>query len=120
VKIELSTYAARIGRRGGQVSTPAKRLAARRNACKRWGRPFEPEAIPARKLRDGTWYCGQGRNSSIGLWDAQAGCFWTIAVNDFADARQFPKGFRRQVRLKQESYWTPEGGSFKPFTALKD
>jgi hypothetical protein len=120
VKTDISQYHARIGRRGGLVSSPAKRAAARRNALKRWGRKPQPEPIPLRRLRDGEWYLGQGRNSSVGLWDKQAQCFWTIAVNDFPDPASFPGGSRRQVRLKQVNYRTPEAGSFAPISVLKN
>jgi hypothetical protein len=119
MKPDISEYHAQIGRRGGLVSSAAKGAAARRNALKRWGRKPEPQAIPRHRLRDGVWYLGQGRSSSIGLWDQQAKCFWTIVVNDFPDPAAFPKGSGRQVRLKQEDYWTPEAGSFMPISPLK-
>jgi hypothetical protein len=119
VKANISNYHARIGRRGGRVSSPAKTAAAQRNALKRWGRKHLPSLIPAAQLRDGRWYLGQGRNSSVGLWDKQAQCFWTIAVNDFADPASFPNGSQRQVRLKQETYWTAIAGSFKPISPIK-
>jgi hypothetical protein len=119
VIIKPSEYLARIGRRGGKASTPAKREAARRNACKRWGKTIDPRPIPLTRLHDGTWYRGRGRNSSVGLWDRKAGCFWTVAMNDFADPIQFPKGSRRQVRLKQENYRTMDAGTFVPLAPLK-
>jgi len=65
-------------------------------------------------LRDATWYRGLGRSAAVGLWDARARCFWTIAVNDFADPAQFPAKPLRQVRLKREDYFSNAGGTFKP------
>lgn len=113
----LSHYA-RIGRRGGQASTPAKRTAARRNALKRWGRAPEEPVLQVEALRDGTWYRGQGRNATVGLWDARARCFWTIAVNDFANPAKFPAEPFRQVRLKREDYFSKASGTFRPTAAL--
>ena len=114
----ISSHYARIGRRGGRASTPAKREAARQNALKRWGRAPEEPALPVEALRDGMWYRGQGRNAAVGLWDARAGCFWTIAVNDFADPATFPAEALRQVRLKREDYFTKAGGTFRPIGTL--
>lgn len=105
---------ARIGRLGGRASTPAKRAAARRNALKRWGRRPGPSTLPMEMLCDRAMYRGEGRNSRVGLWDARAHCFWTIAVNDFADPARFPSQGRRYVRLKREEYFTPKRGTFKP------
>ena len=114
----ILTHYAKIGRRGGLASTPAKREAARRNALKRWGRRLEDQITPLNLLRDGTWYHGQGRNSQVGLWDAHARCFWTITLNDFADPANFPVKARRQVRLKREDYFTDYDGTFKPLSPL--
>ena len=69
-------------------------------------------------LRDGTWYRGSGRNARVGLWDARAHCFWTIALNDFADPAKFPAQPLRQVRLKREDYFSESSGSFRPATAI--
>jgi len=81
---------------------------------KRWGHvPSEP-VLPVGTLRDATWYRGLGRSAAVGLWDARARCFWTIAVNDFADPAQFPAKPLRQVRLKREDYFSNAGGTFKP------
>jgi hypothetical protein len=114
----ISSHYARIGRRGGRASTPAKRAAARQNALKRWGRTAEPPVLPIDALRDGTWYRGQGRNATVGLWDARARCFWTIVVNDLADPAKFPSEPLRQVRLKQEDYFSEVSGTFQPTAAL--
>ncbi len=114
----ISSHYARIGRRGGQVSTPAKRAAARRNALKRWGHGPKQAALPVEALRDGRWYRGQGRNATVGLWDARARCFWTIAVNDFADPAKFPAEPLRRVRLKREDYCSNAGGTFRPIGTL--
>ena len=70
--------------------------------------------LPVGTLRDATWYRGLGRSAAVGLWDARARCFWTIAVNDFADPAQFPAKPLRQVRLKREDYFSNAGGTFKP------
>ena len=70
--------------------------------------------LPVETLRDATWYRGQGRNATVGLWDARAGCFWTIAVNDLANPASFPAEPHRQVRLKREDYFSNASGSFKP------
>lgn len=118
MKTLLSRHYARIGRRGGRASTLAKREAARRNARKRWGRPFEEAVLPVQALRDGTWYGGQGRTAPIGLWDARARCFWTIALNDFADPSRFPADPMRQVRLKREDYFSETSGTFRPTRTL--
>ncbi len=69
-------------------------------------------------LRDGTWYRGSGRNGKVGLWDARAHCFWTIALNDFADPANFPALPLRQVRLKREDYFSECSGSFRPAIAI--
>jgi hypothetical protein len=110
----LSRHYARIGQRGGRASTPAKRAAARQNALKRWGRAPQEPVLAMETLRDGTWYRGLGRTATVGLWDAQARCFWTIAVNDFADPARFPSEPLRQVRLKREDYFSKAAGSFRP------
>jgi len=114
----ISIHYARIGRRGGLASTPAKRAAARRNALKRWGQKPQAAVLPIEALRDGVWYRGQGRNAALGLWDAHARCFWTIAVNDFADPATFPANPHRQVRLKREDYFFEARGTFKPTIPL--
>jgi hypothetical protein len=114
----ITEHYSRIGRQGGRASTPAKAAAARMNALKRWRPKANSGVLPEALLRDGVWYRGLGRNSSVGLWDAHARCFWTIAVNDFADPASFPAKSRRQVRLKREDYFSNESGTFKPSQAL--
>jgi hypothetical protein len=114
----ISAHYARIGQRGGSASSPAKREAARLNALKRWGHKTSGGILPRNLLRDGVWYRGIGRNAIAGLWDAEAGCFWTIVLNDFADPATFPAAPRRQVRLKREDYFSRAGGTFKPMAAL--
>lgn len=114
----IAAHYSKIGRRGGRASTPAKKVAARLNALKRWRRKSDPGVLPQELLRDGTWYRGRGRNSIVGLWDSRARCFWTIAVNDFADPASFPAKSRRQVRLKREDYFSRESGTFKPSALL--
>jgi hypothetical protein len=114
----ISAHFAKIGRRGGSASSPAKRAAARLNALKRWGRKSDARILPLEFLRDGVWYRGRGRNATAGLWDARARCFWTIALNDFADPATFPAQPRRQVRLKREDYFTRQSGTFKPLAPL--
>jgi hypothetical protein len=114
----ISTHYARIGQQGGRASTPAKRAAARRNALQRWGRKAEEPVLSLSSLRDGAWYRGYGRNAKVGLWDARARCFWTIAVNDFADPARFPSEPLRQVRLKREDYFSQASGTFKPTGTL--
>lgn len=118
MRTTFSAHLAQIGRRGGSVSSPAKRAAARLNALKRWGRKSDAGILPLNGLRDGVWYRGCGRNGIAGLWDARAGCFWTIALNDFADPATFPDEPRRQVRLKREDYFAHRSGTFKPVAAL--
>ena len=112
----ISSHFAKIGRRGGLASTPAKREAARRNALKRWGKT--DQVIPVKSLQDGEWYWGRGRNSSIGIWDNRAVCFWVIAFNDFANPASFPSIGRRQVRLKREDYIGNKNGTFAPIRTL--
>ena len=118
VKNSISAHYAKIGRRGGSASSPAKSAAARLNALKRWGRKAPVEILPLELLRDGVWYRGRGRNATAGLWDARAGCFWTIAVNDFADPATFPAEPHRQVRLKREDYFASRNGTFKPMAPV--
>ena len=113
----VSTHCANIGRRGGRVSSPAKRSAARLNAWRRWHGKAQA-ILPLELLQDGVWYHGHGRNSKVGLWDAQAECFWTIAVNDFADPAAFPAKPARKVRLKREDYFGKRAGTFKPVGAI--
>lgn len=115
----ISKHYAKIGRRGGLASSPAKRAAARRNALKRWHRKPADGILPMESLRDGTWYRGRGRNAAAGLWDARAGCFWTIALNDFANPATFPAEPRRQVRLKREDYFSNQSGTFKPLAPVE-
>jgi hypothetical protein len=115
----ISAHYAKIGRRGGLASTPAKRAAARHNALKRWHRQPSPGILPLRALRDGMWYLGEGRNGAAGLWDARAECFWTVALNDFANPATFPAEPQRQVRLKREDYCSGQKGTFKPTTCLE-
>jgi hypothetical protein len=114
----ISRHYARIGRLGGRVSSPAKSAAARRNALKRWRRGPLSAILPEETLRDRALYRGQGRNSTLGLWDARARCFWTIAVNDFADPSRFPARGRRQVRLKREDYLASKRGTFRPMVEV--
>jgi hypothetical protein len=114
----ISAHYAKIGRRGGLASTPAKSAAARRNALKRWRGQSAAGILPLHALRDGMWYCGHGRNGSAGLWDARAGCFWTVALDDFANPATFPAEPLRQVRLKREDYFSRQNGTFKPTACL--
>ncbi|MEK7685005.1 MAG: hypothetical protein AAB466_06260 [Verrucomicrobiota bacterium] len=114
----IASHDAKIDRRGGRASTPAKRAAARRNALKRWGHKTGESVLPMEVLRDGVWYRGRGRNATVGMWDGHARCFWTIAVNDFADPAKFPADPLRQVRLKREDYFTQTSGTFKPVAPL--
>ncbi len=114
----ISSHYARIGRIGGRASTPAKRVAARQNALKRWGRFPAESVLPVETLRDGTWYRGLGRNAAVGLWDARGHCFWTIVLSDFAEPTKFPAQPLRQVRLKQEDYFSESSGSFRPAAAV--
>jgi hypothetical protein len=114
----ISAHYARIGRRGGLASSPAKRAAARRNALKRWRGKPDPGILPLQVLRDGMWYLGHGRNSAAGLWDARAECFWTVTMNDFANPATFPAQPQRQIRLKREDYFSSKNGTFKPTTCL--
>jgi len=114
----ISAHCAEIGRRGGLASSPAKRAAARRNAFKRWRRKPDAAILPLNRLRDGRWYIGRGRNADAGLWDARAKCFWTVAVNDFADPATFPAEPQREVRLKREDYFSTGSGTFKPIAIL--
>jgi hypothetical protein len=118
VRNAILSHYARIGRRGGQASSPSKRAAARRNALKRWGRKPEEAVLPLEALRDGAWYRGHGRDATIGLWDGRAKCFWTIAINDFADPARFPAEALRRVRLKREDYFSETSGTFLPTAAL--
>ncbi len=115
----IAAHYAKIGRLGGSASSPAKRLAARLNALRRWRRKLASDVLPMDFLRDGVWYRGRGRNAPAGLWDARAGCFWTIALNDFADPATFPAEPRRQVRLKREDYFSRRTGTFKPLAPLR-
>jgi hypothetical protein len=110
----ISVHYATIGRRGGLASTPAKRLAARRNALKRWRHKPDAGILPLHLLQDGRWYLGHGRNGAVGLWDARAKCFWTVTLNDFANPSAFPAEPHRQVRLKREDYFSSQSGAFKP------
>lgn len=118
MKTQVSEHYARIGRRGGKATSEAKRLANRRNALSRWGRKSEEAVIPMAELKDGQWYRGLGRNASLGRWDETARCFWVVVFNDFADPACFPANSTRQVRLKQEDYFTPVSGTFKPTSSL--
>lgn len=115
----ISAHYAKIGRRGGSATSPAKRAAARLNALKRWRRKPAAGILPLEVLRDGVWYRGHGRNSTAGLWDARAGCFWTVVLNDFADPATFPAASRRQVRLKREDYYSSSSGTFRPAAVLE-
>ena len=118
VRNVISAHYAKIGRRGGLASTSAKRAAARINALKRW-RPKRQRAIlPLQMLQDRAWYRGRGRNSNLGLWDSRAGCFWTIAMSDFADPVNFPNKSRRKIRLKREDYFEKDKGTFKPLALV--
>lgn len=114
----ISAHYAKIGLRGGRASTPAKRLAARLNGLRRWRRTRNVNVLAVDVLRDGVWYRGRGRNSNLGLWDGRSKCFWTIAINDFADPANFPVKSRRSVRLKREDYFSTRSGTFKPFAPL--
>lgn len=114
----ISAHCAKIGRRGGSASSPAKRAAARLNALKRWRGQSSAGILPKDFLRDGVWYRGRGRNAVAGLWDARAGCFWTVVLNDFADPATYPAEPRRQVRLKREDYFSRQKGTFKPMAPL--
>ena len=114
----ISAHYSKIGRRGGLVSTPAKRAAARRNALKRWRPQSDAGILPLHVLRDGIWYLGSGRNGDAGLWDARAECFWTVVLNDFANPATFPAEPQRQVRLKREDYFSRQNGTFKPTARL--
>jgi hypothetical protein len=114
----IAAHYAKIGRRGGLATTPAKRAAARRNALKRWRRQTPADVLPMQELRDGVWYLGSGRNGIAGLWDARAECFWTVALNDFANPATYPAKSQRQVRLKREDYFSRQNGTFKPKSSL--
>lgn len=75
--------------------------------------------LPMSQLRDGSWYIGYGRNAVAGLWDGHARCFWTVALNDFANPESFPAKPKRQVRLKREDYFSAQSGTFKPIARLQ-
>ena len=115
----VSRHYARIGQPDGGVNSPAKRPRGRQNALKCWGRKPEKAVLPVEALRDGAWYRGHGRNATVGLWDARAQCFWTVAVNDFADPAKFPAEPLRQVRLKREEYFLRTSGTFKPLERVE-
>ena len=114
----IARHYARIGRRGGSVSSPAKRQAARLNALKRWRGKSPAEILAPDLLLDGVWYRGSGRNAPVGVWDARAQCFWTVAINDLADPATYPAAPHRQVRLKREDYHSKTRGTFKPVAPL--
>jgi len=108
----ISAYQARIGRRGGLKSSPAKTAAARAAAYKRWGRTDEA-SLDIETLTDGRWYAGKGRNAHIGLWDERGHCFWVVSVSDAVDPLRYPEPGARSVRLKRERHFA-EGGTFRP------
>lgn len=109
---EISAYQAEIGARGGRISSPAKRRAARVAARKRWGHA-DPDVLPINELLDQVWYSGKGRNANIGLWDEKRGCFWVIGLSDYIDPKKFPVSNARRVRLKREGH-QEQGGTFRP------
>ncbi len=111
---QLSERLAELGRKGGKVSSEAKRAAAKRNALKRWGNLGKASPIPAEQLKDRQWYFGKGRSGPFGLWDSAAECFWTIALNEFSNPAAFPNGGIRQARLKKELHLNSKGGTFEP------
>ena len=74
---------------------------------------FDPIPFPAAKA-----VANAGRNAAAGVWDARAKCFWTVALNDFANPAAFPAEPRRQVRLKREDYFSRLSGTFKPIARL--
>lgn len=108
----ISAYHARIGRRGGRKTSPAKAAAARAAANKRWGR--DPAVkLPTEVLADGLWYSGEGRNARMGLWDARRRCFWVVSMSDHVDPLHYPEPGERTVRLKREGH-VDDGGTFRP------
>ncbi len=108
----ISAYHARIGRRGGRKTSPAKAAAARAAANKRWGRDLAV-TLPAKTLADGRWYSGAGRNAGMGMWDARRWCFWVVSVSDRVDPLCYPEPGERTVRLKREGH-VDDGGTFRP------
>lgn len=113
----LHSYFSKIGKKGGQISSPAKREAARRNIMKRWHGVVKKGGISRSCLIDGDWYIGKGRNGHVGRWDSRSGCFWLVAMNTWTDPRTFPEGGERSFRLKQESH-VEEQGSFTPLKKI--
>ena len=105
--------------KNGRHTKPARHSAAtRRVVLSHQDIRTAEKVIPMKKLKDGQWYRGIGRNSSFGRWDENARCFWVVVFNDFPDPARYPEGSTRQVRLKQEDYFTPAAGSFKPLLPL--
>lgn len=113
-----SSFNTRIGRKGGEVSSDRKALAARQNVLLRWHGKRTDGVIPKAALIDGAWYRGKGRTASVAIWDAHSGTFHTVGMNTHRDPANFPAISSRVTRLKQESHVEAAGGSFAPFQIL--
>lgn len=71
------------------------------------------ESIQANELVDQCWYYGNGVNC-VAVWDAQAGCFWTIA---FEGGPKPAQGRRPILRKEASGSETKEG--FRPIAILE-
>lgn len=73
---------------------------------------LECAQIPLNELQVGRWYIGRGRNANVGLWNGE--CFLVIGLCGKPVSWKARKWVNEPC-IKQEPYFTAEGGCFQPF-----
>lgn len=78
---------------------------------------IEREPIQLNELKIGRWYIGRGRNANVGLWNGE--CFLVIGSCGHPVSWQ-PRKWVNEPCIKQELYFTAEGGCFQPFLLVDE
>lgn len=69
------------------------------------------------ELEVGRWYVGRGRNANVGLWNGE--CFLVIGSCGKPVSWK-PRKWVNEPCIKQEPYFTAEGGCFQPFLLIDE
>ena len=94
----------------------AKQRAASQKAQKEWG--GLQMSVPESELEDRGWYYGDDGVNCVGLWDARAGCFWTIEFGGRSSRTSDPPK-ESGPKLKRERYGSTPKKGFMPIAVLE-